>query len=80
MIGEQSRKDLKNLIDFLRENGVVHFKQGDLELVLIDKPVAPPPEEKPATNPLATPPKRGADGLTAEQQEELYGSPIDAEK
>jgi len=73
---------LKATIDFLRENGVAHYhgeildENNVVELLLIDKPQKLESAAKPG--PLAKVP-RGKDGLSAQEQEDLYGSVIDAE-
>lgn len=81
-------KKLDDLIDHLRAKGVTAFK-GPLEedgpvVELVLMPTEPPkfePEKRKKTieEKLEGAP-RGADGLTAEQQEDLYGSAIDAPK
>lgn len=74
--------DLKTLIDFLRANGVSHYRHGEMELMLHE--VAPVKEEmgfkRTVADEVFDPPKRGADGLTAEEQEALYGIVYDAEQ
>jgi len=65
------------LIDALRERGVVHFKEGDLELVLGALPDAEE-GDKEVDNAPKTGGKVGKDGLTAEQQLDNYGVVIDA--
>lgn len=70
------------MIDFLRANGVAQYRNGDVELTLHE--VLPPVGEMGFKTSVAeevfNPPKKGADGLTAAQQEELYGVVYDAEK
>lgn len=80
---------LKETIEFLRANGVAHYKGPivnvpaeaafQVELLLVDKPtqIEFPKPEKPA-GPFAKVP-RGKDGLTAQEQEDLYGAVVDAE-
>lgn len=87
-------KRLDALIDHLRAKGVTAFKgsidfeqrtdrlDDVVELVLTPtEPPKPEPEKRKKTidEKLEGAP-RGADGLTAEQQEDLYGSVIDAPK
>jgi len=67
------------LISFLREQGIFHYKVGDVELHLLlpDNPPAPAvvPEvpEAPSGTDVASEPQIRKDGLTAEQQLEIYG-------
>ncbi len=68
--------ELKELVDFLRAEGVMHYRCGDTELTL-GPPTKEAPIEKEPENPL--PPKLGKDGLTAEQQRSLYGAVLDPE-
>lgn len=81
-------KKLDALIDHLREKGITAFK-GPLdddgavvELVLLpsEPPKFEPEKRKKTIDEQLEGPPRGADGLTAEQQEDLYGSVIDAPK
>lgn len=83
---------LSDLIDLLREKGVLSLKWGDVELTLGPKPATPvsEPEEKRDTNvasdvDMSAKPRKivkvgvkGKDGLTAEEQEEIYGQVLDA--
>ena len=83
---------LADLIDLLREKGVSSLKWGDVEVTLGPKPTTPVSEleEKRDTNVAsdvdmpAKPRKivkvgvKGKDGLTAEEQEEIYGQVLDA--
>lgn len=75
---------LLTLIDFLRRQGVLQYKgalDGALvELTLLpEKPAKPIKEPKRSKNDLFEPSiKKGADGLTAEEQETLYGRVLDA--
>lgn len=83
-------EELKNFIDFLRSNGVAHYKGGvpckagevlgeEVELLLHDEaPVQTAAPEETKKPELSTPAPRGADGLTAEEQEDLYGRVLDA--
>jgi len=80
-------KKLDALIDHLRAKGVTAFKgplpDGDVPVELVLLPVEPmkdEPERKKSVEERLEGAPRGADGLTAEQQEELYGSVIDAPK
>lgn len=88
----RSTSMLGDLIDLLREKGVLSLKWGDVEVTLGPKPAtsAPVQEVKRDTNVASDvdiPPKprkivkegvRGKDGMTAEEQEELYGQVLDA--
>jgi hypothetical protein len=64
--------ELDKFIDFLRSKGVLQFAGHGISLSLIpDAPVVAsvvPDEAAPKQEP-----KRGRDGLTAEEQAELYG-------
>jgi hypothetical protein len=68
---------MQTLIDFMRENGVVHLKVHEFELELApveeagDIVVTADANERPA--PVAEEEPRRKDGLTKEQQIELYG-------
>lgn len=69
----QTLQDLTTLIDFLRSKGVLNYSAHGVTLTLL--PEAPPrlePEVAPSRE--KSPPKVGKDGLTREQQEEMYGS------
>ena len=69
--------ELKELIRFLREQGVVSYTSPQLSLVL-----GPEMQEESQAIDNAEPVKqarRGADGLTAEEQELLYGKALDGE-
>jgi hypothetical protein len=79
---------LKEAIDFLRENGVAVYEgpcpnahgMDDLNMKLVLLENAPKKlelDQKQSAGPLAKVP-RGKDGLTAEEQEELYGRVMDA--
>lgn len=69
--------ELKELITFLRKNGVMEYDTPNLSLVLGDEPSevfdTVDKEDKPKQN------RRGRDGLTGEEQEELYNRRIDGE-
>jgi hypothetical protein len=67
----QTLQDLTTLIDFLRAKGVLSYSAGGISLSLL--PDEPPPPAKPEEPRQVEPPKLGSDGLTAEQQVELYG-------
>lgn len=62
------------MIDFLRSKGVLNYSAHGITLTLLPEapqklePEAPPPPREKA------PLKVGKDGLTREQQEEVYGS------
>lgn len=72
-----NRAELAELIAFLRENGVTEYRTPEVSLVLGEPPAKPVPElDKPAEVRKARP---GADGLTREEQELLYGRAIDGE-
>ncbi len=79
-------KQLDKLIEHLRSKGVVSYKGPDLddaqvELVLLPSEPPAPEKDKPkkSVEERLEGVKRGADGLTAEQQEDLYGAVIDAQ-
>ena len=83
---------LSDLIDLLREKGVSSLKWGDVEVTLGPKPATPVSQPAPVhdtnvASDVDIPPKprkivkegvRGKDGMTAEEQEELYGQVLDA--
>ncbi len=75
---------LNALIDNLRAKGVAAYKgpfleDGFIELALHqDEPLKPEKAKKKSVEEQIEGVKRGADGLTAEQQEDLYGAVIDA--
>lgn len=70
-----NRNQLSDLLDLLRSKGVIHFKEGVLEVTFGDLPSEEPVTvDKPANSG-----KVGKDGLTAEQQLEHYGRVLDAE-
>ena len=85
-------KALDEMIDHLRAKGVVSYKGSTLErfpdggreqieLVLLpDEPMKPVKEPKKSVDEILESgvKKKGADGLTAEAQEDLYGVVIDA--
>ncbi len=86
-------KELDDLIDHLRSKGVVQFKgdYGDYNsdigarkyadlTILPDAPVKPEKEPKKKEKDEEVSKKKGADGRTAEEQRELYGSVYDAEE
>ena len=73
--GKLTQQEILTLIDALRAKGVTYFKSADVELTLgpapdIDKPVEPEQVRGEA--------RLGRDGLTAEEQVELYGRVMDA--
>lgn len=89
----RSSSMLSDLIDLLREKGVSSLKWGDVELTLGPKPAATQKSEPAPTrdtnvaDDVDIPPKprkivkpgvKGKDGLTAEEQEEIYGQVLDA--
>ena len=67
---------LKDLIDLMREKGVLEMDLQYVRLKLGAPPAEPLPESEPR---VAVKGKVGKDGLTAEQQEALYMRVIDAE-
>lgn len=76
--GSEFLDQLDTLIDFMRERGAYRLKNGDFELELMldfTPPVAnqPEPEAKSGEAEVQNAPKVGKDGLTAEQQQEIYG-------
>lgn len=67
--------DLSDLIDFLRAKGVVHYQGGSTVLTLLpEAPRAAEPILSENMNTEKAAPKVGKDGLTREQQQEVYGS------
>ncbi len=76
--------NLNALIDNLRAKGVAAYKGSDfndgvIELALHpEEPIKPEKERKKSVEEQIEGVKRGADGLTAQQQEDLYGAVIDA--
>lgn len=66
------------LIDELRKRGVLHYKAGDVEIVLGPLPVPEEPEESEAVDNSPKEGKVGKDGLTAAEQLEAYGRVYDA--
>lgn len=88
-----TEKELQDLIDLMRRNAVDSLKCNGVEIHLLyqrDLPhhdfhagqLSPPPT--PATNPrfdlppIDYDPPKGEDGLTVEQQIDLYGRPMDS--
>lgn len=75
--GGTTTMDPMILIDDLRKRGVLRYKHGDLEIIL-----GPLPEKEEADEvdkPVKTG-KLGKDGLTAQEQREVYGFLMDAEE
>lgn len=74
---------LLTLIEIAKQNNLTFLKVGDIEFSFgpaspaVAVPVELEPEKEKA--PAAATAKRGADGLTAAEQEALYGTVIDAE-
>lgn len=69
-------EELKKTVDFMRREGILSMKLMGLELILGERvhesaPEVDIPVEKPN-------PRKGRDGLTAQEQEELYGRVFDA--
>lgn len=75
-------KELDKLIDHLRSKGVLVYKAEGLELTLLpEEPIKVPKETKKSVEEVLEGKRRvGADGLTAEEQADLYNSVIDAPK
>ncbi len=74
-----SFKELDKLIDHLRAKGVAAYKAEGIELVLLpSEPSKPVKERKKSIEERLEGNRKGADGLTAEQQEDLYGAVLDA--
>ncbi len=76
-------KKLDMLIDYLRSKGVSAYKgalgDAQVELLLLpDEPFKPEKERKKSVDEILEGKKKGADGLTAQQQEDLYGVILDA--
>ncbi len=70
--------ELKDLIRFLRGQGVVSYTSPQLSLVLGAEPMQEELQgiDKPEVSKQA---RRGADGLTAKEQELLYDRALDGE-
>ncbi len=78
---KKEKEDLSEQIEFLRSEGVLVYKAEGLELTLLpNKPAPPVKEKKRSAEEAFEPKKKGADGLSAEEQETLYGVRIDAEE
>ncbi len=73
----QNFDELRSLIEFLRRCGVNSYSTPALSLVLGEVPVESVKEIDNAVKPGQ--PRKGKDGLTAEQQFEFYGRIIDGE-
>ena len=71
-----NRNQLSELLDLLRSKGVIHFKEGVLEVTFGSLPE----EELSGVDKPVNSSKVGKDGLTAEQQLEHYGRVLDAEE
>ena len=75
---------LDTLVAFMRGKGIFRVKNGDFEVELITGWVPPVMEEvaKPTESAAESDkkPVRGKDGLTAEDQVELYGRVMDAKE
>ena len=79
-MNEYGFNKLTELIGYLRSKGVVHYKEGDLELTLGPEPLPKPKVDEDARQVLKKiETKTGRDGLTAEQQEALYGDVLDSD-
>lgn len=65
-----TQTEIQTLVEWLRGNGVRHFKSADLELVIDPLPEK---EDEPAVDNPAKTGKRGKDGYTAEEQIQNYG-------
>lgn len=74
-------EQMKTLVEFMKENKVWSFKCGDVAIQLeLDAPQPVVFHDQPvaqSTQEVKEAPVRGADGLTKEEQEELYGRPMD---
>ena len=75
-VSENVKRDLGDLIDFLRTKGVLHFSMDGLTLALMPDQPARGEVSAPEKTDLS-PPKRGRDGLTREEQIETYGRQMD---
>jgi hypothetical protein len=79
-------EQLDTLVTFVREHGVFRVKNGDFEVELtvgwqpVEVPVANLSEGEAKSEPVSKEPVRGRDGLTAEDQEALYGRVMDAKE
>lgn len=77
LLTKMDTSDLKEIINTCKSNGIRRLKMGDLELSFDAEPEPEPDATR--NSPVNREPKLGADGLTAAEQAELYGKPIDAE-
>lgn len=73
--------ELTLLTEWMRSNGVLSLKNGDVEIVLGPAPTEAEESSAAVDKPSETLKSRpGKDGLTAREQIELYGRVIDAEE
>lgn len=78
-----NREELGKLLDLLREKGVSRYKADGL-VIEFAPDIAPQPTKEQEADAVkqafkqAVKPKFGPDGLTKEQQEELYGTTLDS--
>lgn len=84
MSGKKQFLELDNLIDHLRTKGITAFKGdypgGTVELVLLPEEPFKAPKETKKDREEQVSKRKGADGLTAEEQRERYGRVVDAEE
>jgi hypothetical protein len=80
MTSEYGFDKLTQLIGYLRSKGVLHFKNSEIELTLGPEPLPKPKVDEDARQVLQKiETKTGRDGLTAKQQEDLYGDVLDSD-
>jgi hypothetical protein len=70
--------ELKDLVEEMRTLGIAHYKTQELEITLVwgpqwEKQPSAPEEKKEEVKEVDKDPKVGVDGMTAEEQKELYG-------
>lgn len=80
MPSEHGFAELTTLIGYLRSKGVMHYKDANVELTLGPEPLPKPKVDEDARQVLKKiETKVGRDGLTAEQQDALYGDVLDSD-
>lgn len=73
--------ELSDLAVFMKRNGIIHLKVGTIELDMVPQVHQQVADERAPVAESAPEVKKrpGADGLTSEEQIDLYGRTIDAE-
>ena len=80
---QETLTSLTYLTDWMRKQGVVHLEIQMAKITLGPEPVVAAPvfdNEGEVVKPVSEPKKVGKDGLTAEQQLDVYNRVIDAEE